>query len=110
MMLRDNLEGWEAEGGGGGIRGRAHMYTCGHFLLMNGKNHHNIVIILQLTIKYKKRLQKEKKWLIEFYNLGLLFSHLVESDSSQPHGLMHARFLWPSPSSRVCPSSYPLHW
>ena len=25
-----------------------HMYTCGQFMLMYGKNHHNIVIILQL--------------------------------------------------------------
>ena len=39
-----------------------------------------------------------------------LFSHQVMSDSSQPHGLQHARLSCPSPSPRVCPSSCPLHW
>ena len=39
-----------------------------------------------------------------------LFSHQVVSDSSQPHGLQHARLSCPSPSPRVCPSSCPLHW
>ena len=28
------------------------MYTYGHFLLMYGRGHHNIVIILQLKIVY----------------------------------------------------------
>ena len=28
---------------GGGIRGRGHMYTYGQFMLLYGKNHHNIV-------------------------------------------------------------------
>ena len=37
-----------------------------------------------------------------------LFSHQVMSDSSQPHGLQHARLSCPSPSPRVCPSSCPL--
>ena len=37
------------EGGGRGIQDRGgHIYTCGQFMLMYGKNHHNIVIILQL--------------------------------------------------------------
>ena len=35
----------------------------------------------------------------------LLFSHQVVSDSSQPHGLQHARPPCPSLSPRVCPSS-----
>ena len=33
-------------GGGGwhcGLGGRGHMYAYGHFMLMYGKNHHNIV-------------------------------------------------------------------
>ena len=30
------------------------------------------------------------------------------SDSSQPRGLQHARLPYPSPSSRICPSSCPL--
>ena len=33
---------------GGGFRIGGHMYTYGPFMLMYGKNHHNIVIILQL--------------------------------------------------------------
>ena len=32
------------------------------------------------------------------------------SDSSKSHGLQHARFLYPSPSPRVCPSSCLLNW
>ena len=27
-VLHDNLEGWDGLGGGGGARGRGHMYTC----------------------------------------------------------------------------------
>ena len=34
----------------------------------------------------------------------------VMSDSSQLHGLQHARPPCPSPSLRVCPSSCSLHW
>lgn len=30
------------------LRERGHIYTCSQFMLMYGKNHHNIVIILQL--------------------------------------------------------------
>ena len=41
--------------------------------------------------------------------LLLLFSHLVVSDSSQPHGLTHTRFLCLSPSPGVCPSSCSLY-
>ena len=32
----------------GAIAFSAHMYTCGQFMLIYSKNHHNIVIILQL--------------------------------------------------------------
>ena len=42
-----------------------------------------------------------------FFRL-LLFSHSVMSDSLQPHGLQHARFLCPSPSPKVCSNSCPL--
>ena len=38
-----------------------------------------------------------------------LFSHLVMSDSLQPHGLQHTRPPGPSPSPEICPSSCPLH-
>ena len=47
-VLCDNLEGWDGEGCS---KGRGHMYTYGWFMLMYGRNHHNIVIILQLKIK-----------------------------------------------------------
>ena len=36
--------------------------------------------------------------------------HSVTSNSLQPHGLQHARPLYPSPSPKVCPSSSPLYW
>ena len=39
----DNLEGWDGEGGGRGIRDGGHMYTCGWFMSMYGKNDDNIV-------------------------------------------------------------------
>ena len=38
----------------------------------------------------------------------LFFSHLVVSDSLQPHGLQHARFPHPSLSLRLCLISCPL--
>ena len=39
----------------------------------------------------------------------LSFSRSVVSNSSQPHGLQHARLPCPSPSPGVCPSSCPSH-
>ena len=39
MTLRDGM-GREA---GGGVQDGEHMYTHGGFMLMYGKNHHNIV-------------------------------------------------------------------
>ena len=39
----------------------------------------------------------------------LLFSCQVMSNSLRPHGLQNARFLYPSPSPGVCPSSCPLN-
>ena len=44
LVLWDNLEGEGGEGGGRGVQeGREHMYTYGLFMLINGKNCHNIV-------------------------------------------------------------------
>ena len=40
----------------------------------------------------------------------LLFSYSVSSDSLRPHGLQHARLLYPSPSPRACSNSCPLSW
>ena len=39
----DNPECGHGEGGGRGIQDGEHMYTCGWFMSMYGKNHHNIV-------------------------------------------------------------------
>ena len=44
LVLCDNLEEWD--GGGkweGGSGGRGHVYTYGWFMLMHGRNQHNIV-------------------------------------------------------------------
>ena len=45
LVLWDNPEGWDGEGGGRGVQdaGGGHMYTCGQFILIYGQNHHNIV-------------------------------------------------------------------
>ena len=41
-VLWDNPDQWGEEGGGRGIQdGGEHMYTCGRFTMMYGKNHHN---------------------------------------------------------------------
>ena len=46
-VLWDNAEGYGLKGDGGGSGwGGGHMYTCGQFMLMYGKNHYHIVIIL----------------------------------------------------------------
>ena len=43
LVLWDNSEGWDGEGGGRGIRDGGHMYTHGWFVSMYGKTRHNIV-------------------------------------------------------------------
>ena len=44
LVLCDYLEGWGGEGGGRGwLGGEGHMYAYGPFMLIYGKNHHNIV-------------------------------------------------------------------
>ena len=40
LGLWDSLEGWEVEAGS---RGRGHVYTYGRFMLMYGRNQHDIV-------------------------------------------------------------------
>ena len=43
-VLCDSLEGWGGEGGGW-VRGsgwRGHVYAYGRFMLIYGKNHHNV--------------------------------------------------------------------
>ena len=39
----DDPEGWYGERGGRGVWDGEHMYTCGGFMLMYGKNQYNIV-------------------------------------------------------------------
>ena len=39
----DDPEGWNGEGGGRGVQDGEHMYACGGFMSMYGKNHYNIV-------------------------------------------------------------------
>ena len=43
LVLWDNPEGWDGEGGGRGVQDGEHMYTSGRFMSMYGKNHYNIV-------------------------------------------------------------------
>ena len=53
LMLWDNLEGLGGVGGGRRFRMGGTLYTCGRFMLMYGKKHYNIVIILQSKKKKK---------------------------------------------------------
>ena len=39
----DDPEGWDGGEGGRGVQDGEHVYTRGGFMLMYGKNHHNIV-------------------------------------------------------------------
>ena len=48
LVLWHNPEGGGGEGGGKGVQDGGHMYTRDWFMLMYSKNHHNIVISLQL--------------------------------------------------------------
>ena len=51
----NNLEGWSREGSGRGVQeGGDKCMPVGRFMLMYGRGHHNIVIILQLTYIYIK--------------------------------------------------------
>ena len=43
LVLCDDLEGWGGEGGGGVQGGGDTCMPYGQFILMCGKNHHNIV-------------------------------------------------------------------
>ena len=45
-------EGWYGEGGGRRVQDGEHVYTCGGFMLIYGKNQYNIV-------KFKKECQKK---------------------------------------------------
>ena len=38
LMHWDDPEGWDEEGGGRGVQDGEHMYTCGRFMSVYGKN------------------------------------------------------------------------
>ena len=42
-VLCDNVEGWSGEGSGQGLQDEGDTYAYDQFMLMFGKNHHNIV-------------------------------------------------------------------
>ena len=42
LACRDDLEGWDGEGGGSGVQDGEHMYTCDEFMSMYGKT--NIIL------------------------------------------------------------------
>ena len=42
-MLCDNLEEWDGVGGGSKVQEGRDVYTCGWFMLIHGRNQHNII-------------------------------------------------------------------
>ena len=48
LVLWDNPEGWDGEGGQRGVQDEGTRVHPSLFMSMCGKHHHNIVIILQL--------------------------------------------------------------
>ena len=54
------------------------------------------------------RHQRETLFQYSYWDLLLLFSRSVVSDSLRPHGLQHTRPPCPSPSPRACSNSCPL--
>ena len=60
---------------------------------------------------YLQYLPQELSWgQLPLAALSVQFSCSVMSNSSQPHGLQHARLPCPSPSPRACSNSCPLSW
>ena len=51
----DDPEGWNGERGGRRVQDGEHMYTCGRFILIYGKNQYNIVKLNKIKLKKKKR-------------------------------------------------------
>ena len=51
----DDPEGWYGEGGGRGVQGGEHVYTCGGFMLMYGKTN---------TILQSKKINDNNKEMI----------------------------------------------
>ena len=58
----DDPEGWYGEGGGRGVQDWEHVYTCGGFTLIYGKNQYNIVKLKKKkenTIRKRETLEKQ---------------------------------------------------
>ena len=73
----DDPEGWYGEGGGRRVQDGEHMYTCGGFISMYGKNQYNIVK-LKNKIKLKKKTEKKKKKK-KICQLAFLLSEILAS-------------------------------
>ena len=50
----DDPEGWYGEGGGRRVQDGEHMYNCGRFILIYGKNQYNIVNLNKIKFKKNK--------------------------------------------------------
>ena len=55
----DDPEGWYGEGGGRRVQDGEHMYTCGGFMLVYGKNQYNIVKLKKFFLIFLKRKKKK---------------------------------------------------
>jgi len=47
----DDPEGWYGEGGGRSVQDGEHVYTCGGFMLIYGKNQYHIVKLKNKILK-----------------------------------------------------------
>ena len=58
--MKQGTQSWRSEGRdvGRGFRKRGHMFTCGWFMSMNGKDHHSIVKNYP-SIKVSNLIKKE---------------------------------------------------
>ena len=72
QVLLDNPEGWGREGRGRGVQDGGHMCTCGPFMSMYGKKHHNIIkqfSNLNKLIFLKKKLSSSYNFSCYIYSL-----------------------------------------
>ena len=50
--MKEEIEGWYGEGGGRGVQDGEHVYTCGGFMLMNGKTNTILKVkVINLQLK-----------------------------------------------------------
>ena len=67
LVLWDDPEGWYGDGGGRRVQDGEHMYTCGGFISIFGKNQYNIV-------KLKNKIKKKE---IEMDKITIIVGNLV---------------------------------